>query len=954
METTKKKYKLPAGNAWDEAAKAVPWVTQSAVNSTSQSMSNSMTWSSKVDPVVVPNTVVTTPSKPIVEKPKIPWLSASWWLKPAWDAWLDNVASTTTAKEDNWVTMSWDPKSIKVDAPDKIDPTTGKMYNADGTDYVPGPNSTINQNTDKAGVNIWSDIVKFNQWPTDIDKWYSDIIGQISKDLWVTDPWQFDQTYWSVFSNNLYRQTYEALITNPNLTDVQKEQEIIRFKNNMLSAAQSLKQTKEWLNMLDATDEAIRSKFTNADEILANKKTIEELSKAGKTNDQIAQQTGKSVQEVQDYLLWNYGKYGNLTESALKEDKWYQSLVSQKQYLTDAYNAEIQSLQADKAEVKRQYDLNHDEQVIANKKQQLWLAELARVAGVSFTNTGMAGMAEVSRQAKLGIDEMYNNYQQTDRKLTEAINSRTLAYQQNDKQIVAAMTNQIDQIRNGFMWQITAIRNKYGEVSAEWIQIQRQLTNDLLQQIDTAVNNAYDQKQKNLNGLITATNYVRSELEWQAKETERLVNDYINTYDDKSYSDLLADVKAGKITPDLLDKVESWVKESIIGTLNSMKWFESYMIGSRFIDQIEKMYTEQGMNPQQIMSKILQDPSISEIVRQWQLDQKYGDIYMENLRSQNSMWLEAMRQSGDYNLQLLKDKKTSGWPVTSSISSDKMSTALTNAYNKCIKDGKQCGEFVNDYLQDLGVGRMFGNEYSQKKGKINSNTPVQWSVAIMPSPLSPEFWHVAVVRSVNGDGTVTVSEANWSGKEQYGERVVKMSDIDGYYVPGIQQSAVQANSLDEVLKNSDLWEGTKTTLSKIKWVMQAIETLAANTSDWNIQWVWPWVAFDAFSSDKSIANRWYLNAVNLMVQQWASGASLTEQQIKAVNKLVPDTYDTDATVRAKINNLRNFMNDQVKATLSVNGVDYTPEVKDLWPTVAAKPSTTPSPAWWSPWWWSAR
>jgi hypothetical protein len=72
------------------------------------------------------------------------------------------------------------------------------------------------------------------------------------------------------------------------------------------------------------------------------------------------------------------------------------------------------------------------------------------------------------------------------------------------------------------------------------------------------------------------------------------------------------------------------------------------------------------------------------------------------------------------------------------------------------------------------------------------------------------------------------------------------------------------------------------------------------------------MSFDYLSSEKSIKNRAYLDAINLRVQQWASGASLTESQIKQVNKLVPKPTDTDYTAKAKANALIDFMNQQVK------------------------------------------
>jgi len=82
------------------------------------------------------------------------------------------------------------------------------------------------------------------------------------------------------------------------------------------------------------------------------------------------------------------------------------------------------------------------------------------------------------------------------------------------------------------------------------------------------------------------------------------------------------------------------------------------------------------------------------------------------------------------------------------------------------------------------------------------------------------------------------------------------------------------------------------------------------------------------SRSKLVANRSDIEAINLKVQQWASGASLTNEQTKQVAKLVPDKNDSDFKVREKINNLTDFMQNQLQATLATKGVYYQPETID--------------------------
>lgn len=57
-------------------------------------------------------------------------------------------------------------------------------------------------------------------------------------------------------------------------------------------------------------------------------------------------------------------------------------------------------------------------------------------------------------------------------------------------------------------------------------------------------------------------------------------------------------------------------------------------------------------------------------------------------------------------------------------------------------------------------------------------------------------------------------------------------------------------------------------------------------------------------------NRGFLNAVNLKVQQWASGASLTSEQIKQVNALVPSSNDSETVIRNKLASLKSYMQNE--------------------------------------------
>jgi len=76
-----------------------------------------------------------------------------------------------------------------------------------------------------------------------------------------------------------------------------------------------------------------------------------------------------------------------------------------------------------------------------------------------------------------------------------------------------------------------------------------------------------------------------------------------------------------------------------------------------------------------------------------------------------------------------------------------------------------------------------------------------------------------------------------------------------------------------------------------------------------------------FKGEQQLTVQGNINAINLKVQQWASGAALTEQQTAQVKKFTPDKNDTDKQIKTKLNNLTNFMMEQGKSSLATQGIN---------------------------------
>jgi len=79
--------------------------------------------------------------------------------------------------------------------------------------------------------------------------------------------------------------------------------------------------------------------------------------------------------------------------------------------------------------------------------------------------------------------------------------------------------------------------------------------------------------------------------------------------------------------------------------------------------------------------------------------------------------------------------------------------------------------------------------------------------------------------------------------------------------------------------------------------------------------------FFNMKNPEATTNAQNIEAINLKVQQWASGAALTDAQTKQVERFTPALNDSDKTVRTKLNGLYNFMLNIAETDLLTEGIN---------------------------------
>lgn len=180
-------------------------------------------------------------------------------------------------------------------------------------------------------------------------------------------------------------------------------------------------------------------------------------------------------------------------------------------------------------------------------------------------------------------------------------------------------------------------------------------------------------------------------------------------------------------------------------------------------------------------------------------------------------------------------------------------------------------------------------------------------------------------------------------------------------VPGVPiQTAVEFMSVDpsaesirtyisSAVMNAEMGEGARNELSDTVNLMGALEDFANANPEAGFAGLGAGAGLKRFAGgvatggltefatllapesikQERVANRQAVEGINLKSQIWASGAALTTEQIKQVERLTPQLGDTDRQVRRKVNGLYNFMAQQSESRLLTAGLNNTIPQVDL-------------------------
>lgn len=198
----------------------------------------------------------------------------------------------------------------------------------------------------------------------------------------------------------------------------------------------------------------------------------------------------------------------------------------------------------------------------------------------------------------------------------------------------------------------------------------------------------------------------------------------------------------------------------------------------------------------------------------------------------------------------------------------------------------QCGSFVNNYLQDMWIGRLYTDPIEAKKAVVNSTIPTIWSVAVIDWTNNPnaseaqkQYGHVWIVVGINGN-QITLKQSNNNGDETIFTSTYDASQIYWYFDPRL--SIEQANSQFNGQSTQSINVLSSTDEAKKQNYLEAARRWRVSQSDTIKIW-------------DLAAEQWWGDEWREALNKWLS-VDLTETQINRMDK-ANTTFQSNSIVK---------------------------------------------------------
>lgn len=626
-----------------------------------------------------------------------------------------------------------------------------------------------------------------------IMKWaYRDTVNSIlNSAFWIWDMDSIKDMYWADVYYSMMNALQDVEWT-WNATDPASRAQLQWYLQEIIGSA-----VWTWVDQskLNLAMNAVLSNFTDAaqKQIQQDVLAVQNLQTKWMSADQIAKQTWMSKDQVNQLVLlsqwmpsqiWKYYEMNNDAEDLITEDyeRNRENLAQQYKFNLEVANQEITQLRED-------FNKAYLDQQEANENTLHNMDLIAWMTGTWYSRRWLEWMSYAQQQANAVLNNLMDNYDRNNLDIANSIKSMTMAYQQNDAELVDQMNDAILNAKNNYIAQVSNIQAKYGLVWLEWQQAIAKAVQWFVDQAETIYNNAFNRAWTNTNNLISAVSSIWA-IEQQQMQTKQMK--IAEFQQDSMYmtQNQLRDYAQRNGLQMEYQQLVWYQQEATINTLNSVSPWLWNQYANKISQMLSKWYT-----PQQAVSEILNSPEVQSSTGGNRAVS--GDyIYDKNTWEVRSL---AQMTSGGYGSYY------DTWAVQQQIS-NWLSSFLS--WKSKWDHGWQCGKFANDYLKSLWLDWVFVDPIDKKRAVMNSDTPTVWSILVMDSPTRPQNWHVAIVTAINSDGTMDLvwSNKNWDEKIYTSRKNMNDKDIYWYYDPAIayaQKYGTQQQSTSDVWYNEN-------------------------------------------------------------------------------------------------------------------------------------------------------
>lgn len=564
------------------------------------------------------------------------------------------------------------------------------------------------------------------------------------------------------------------------------------------------------LNLLENT---IMNKFQDGDRVKQDMQNIVKLQTEWKSIEEIANQMWISPDQVQqailaynwlDNKLWEYYKLKSDVASEITEpfDKKMDRAEIEKNIALERANRQVERLKED-------FDTAMERQQKANEVNLHNADFLSWQYGYWFSKRGIEWLQYTAQQAQNIIDDLVKNYDRSNQQLADWIADIIRNWERYNEDLMEASEDALTQAKNNYTSNMLAIQQQYGTVGLQAQQALSQNVQSFITQAESIYDNALNRQQQNLSNLITNASNLNAlnmqNLTLRQAKIEQFQSEALTM----NRSQLQQLANQIWMSSEEFGDLANYQAQAVANELNGyLPW-----AWVQFQQQIQS-YLDSWYTPQQTMQAIMNSADFQAMQQAANGSNEYAIsgnyIYNKNTWEYQQLWSDDnWAISWDYKINKTTWETVAlNWGnvwwnnyVTAQTVdgqtywvSEKTYNGLVDFYNshQTWTQWWQCGKFVNDYLESIGVWRIFTDPITDKQAQINTPEwykPQVWDVVIMDSPTSKKYGHVAIVTAVDGD-KITTLESNKKWEEQVFSRTIDTSkqnrlgsQIFGYYHP---------------------------------------------------------------------------------------------------------------------------------------------------------------------------